>query len=211
MKTLKMMALCYIGVLFFASCEQMPTAAEEPAPIVAPDIIIPVQEAENMYHRYGEDRANLIEANINIDDQGNPIASDDPAYVQATRSLTVDYKQLKQYLAFIEQEAASTKTDITGLRIYLAQYGPSKNNGRSTVFLNPVKQYGDGGISDDVAFAIDKSGKEPKAVYVDQCFKVPSQRSNQANLTMPVQGNIQSLAGNDFPFRPPPTNDPDYQ
>ena len=73
--------------------------------------------------------------------------------------------------------------------------------------------YGVAGINDDVAFAIDKSGSRPKAVFVKDVIKVPSFRSKQANLTMPVQGNIQSLAANRSPLRPPPPppNDPDFQ
>ena len=211
MKAIKMLALCCISALTIISCgnqENNPTPLDVIDP---PGMIIPVQEAEDLYHTYGEKRVPLIEKTVNIDAQGNPIPAGDPAYVQATRSATIDYGQLKKYLAFIEQEAALTKTNITGLRVYFGQYANTTNAGRATVFLNPVKKYGTGGITDDVAFAIDKSRKVPKAVYVDQCYKVPGSTTNQANLIMPVQGTIQSLAGNTFPLRPPPTNDPDYQ
>lgn len=213
MKTLKTMALLCLSVLALVSCIQGndTTATESSEPIAPPSIIIPVQEAEDLYHNYGDVRVPLIETAINVDTQGNPIPQDDSAYVKATTSLTVDYTDLKNYLAFIEQEAGNANTDITGLRIYFGKYAETKNDGRATMFMNPVKKYGVGGITDDVAFAIDKSGKEPKAVYVKDCFKVPGTRTNQANLTMPVQGTIQSLAANTFPWRPPPTNDPDYQ
>lgn len=213
MKQLKMTALLCLVVLAFISCNQGTdtTSTASTEPLLPPDMIIPVQEAEDLYHRYGTDRTFLIENAINVNDQGDPIAMDDPAYVQATRSLTVDYKELKNYLAFIEQQASNAKTDITGLRIYFGQYAASKNDGRATMFMNPVKKYGTGGITDDVAFAIDNSGRKPKAVYVKDCYKMPNSAGNQANLTMPVQGTIQSLAGNDSPWRPPPNGgDPDY-
>lgn len=210
MKQLKMTALVCLAVLAFISCNQA-TDTTSTEPLLPPDMIITVQEAEDLYHRYGTDRTVLIENAINVNDQGDSITMDDPAYVQATRSLTVDYTELKNYLAFIEEQASNANTDITGLRIYFGQYADSKNNGRATMFMNPVKKYGTGGITDDVAFAIDNSGRAPKAVYVKDCYKMPIAGGNQANLTMPVQGTIQSLAGNDFPFRPPPTNDPDYQ
>ncbi len=213
MKTLKMMALLCLSVLALVSCIQGndTTATESSEPIAPPGIIIPVQEAENLYHRYGEKRVSLIEKAINVDDEGNPISQNDSSYVQATTSLTVDYTDLKNYLAFIEQEASNANTDITGLRIYFGKYADTTNDGRATMFMNPVKKYGAGGITDDVAFAIDKSGKKPKAVYVKDCYKVPGTMTNQANLTMPIQGTIQSLAANNSPWRPPPTNDPDYQ
>lgn len=212
MKTFKLLVLFCASALIFTSCnERQEAGVPKPLTVDAPKIIIPVQEAENMYHRYGTDRVALIERTINVDDQENPIASNDPAYVQATRSVTVDYKMLKQYIAFIEQESKKANTDITGLRLYFSQYAATKNDGRATIFMNPVMKYGSGGISDDVAFAIDNSGKKPVAVYVKDCYKMPGTKSNQANLTMPVQGPIQSLAANNSPWRPPPTNDPDYQ
>lgn len=204
---------CLIAVLF-SSCEFNNSSGDENpavASISPPSMIISVQEAEDLYHNYGTIRVPLIEESVNVDNQGNPIDMSDPDYVKATTSLTVDYKELKKYLAFIEQQAGNANTDITGLRIYFGKYADTKNDGRGTMFLNPVKEYGKDGITDDVAFAIDNSGKTPKSVYVKDCYKMPGSISNQANLTMPVQGPIQSLAGNNSPWRPPPNNDPDYQ
>ena len=213
MKKFKLLVLLCASTLLYTSCnENQETGGPKPVAVGAPDIIIPVQQAEDMYHRYGSGRASLIESTINVDDQGNPIASDDPSYVQATRSVTVDYKKLKQYIAFIEQESKKANTDITGLRLYFSQYAATENDGRASIFMNPVMKYGSGGISDDVAFAIDYTDGKPTSVYVKDCYKLPGSKSNQANLTMPIQGNIQSLAANDFPFRPPPNGgDPDYQ
>lgn len=216
LKTLFFVSLLLTGLI---SCEQVTVppgsgvgeALEEP--IAPPDIIISVQEAENLYHRYGEDRTNLIESSVNVDDRGNPIDKNDPSYFQATRSLSIDYDTLKSYLAFIEQQATDANTDITGLRIYFGQYTNGKNDGRATVFFNPLKKFGKDGVNDDVAFAIDNSGDKPTSVFVKDVIKIPGSKGNQANLTMPVQGTIQSLAGNRLPWRPPPPppNDPDYQ
>ncbi len=214
MKNLKLWSLLILGGLLMVSCGDKPTTSpptddgEEPI-VEAPSIIIPIQDAEDMYHRYGTDRAALVERTINVDEQGNPIPEDDERYVQATRSLSIDYDTLKQYLAFIEQEAGDAKTDISGLRIYFSQYAKGKNDGRATVFLNPLMKNGGSSINDDVAFAIKTEDGKSTAVPVGKLVKVPVSNSNRADLTMPIQGGIQSLAGNRFPWNPPPETDPD--
>lgn len=205
MKTLKLFALIVMSALLTTSCEFFSGGDHPPVvgPIDEPKIIIDVQEAEDLYHRYGKEIAPILEKN-------NP-------GVQATRSLSIDYATLKQYLSFIEQEAkAANNTDITGLRIYFAKYEDSKNDGRATVFMNPLIKYGGAGINDDVAFAIDKRGASPKAVFVKDVITVPKdedQTSNRTDFKMSIQGTVQSLAANNMPWRPPPPppNDPDYQ
>ena len=213
MKILQKLSYLLLSGLLLVSCGEKPTVHPDdeggnpPIIVEAPRNIIPVQEAENMYHRYGTERVPLIEASVNIDKEGNPIPPEDPNYVQATRSLSMDYTALKQYLAFIEQEAKNSKTDISGLRIYFSKYPSGKNDSRASVFLNPIMEYGKkGDLRDDVSFAIQRDGGKSIAVPVGSIVKVPVQGSNKADLTMPVQGTIQSLAGNDFPWTPPPNN-----
>jgi len=208
MKTIKLLALLFVSAIILEGCNEKPAHPGEPTvggPIAPPKTIIDVQEAEDMYHRYGKDIAPILEKN--------------KSNFKATRSLSIDYKTLKDYIAFIEQEAAeANKTEITGLRIYFAKYEDSKNDGRATVFLNPIMEYGGPGVNDDVAFAIDKSTNPSKAVFVKEVITVPraeNETTNRADLIMTVQGGkpIQSLAINGMPWRPPPPppNDPDYQ
>lgn len=200
MKTIKLLALLFVSAIILEGCNEKPAQPGHPTvgdPIAPPKIIIDVQEAEDMYHRYGKDIVPILEKN-------NP-------NLKATRSLSIDYKTLKDYLAFIEQEAAeANKTEITGLRIYFAKYEDSKNDGRATVFLNPIMEAGQkGDIRDDVAFAIKTDGNKSTAVPVGKLIKIPSEKSNRADLTMPIQNGVQSLAGNSLPWNPPPKNDPD--
>ena len=153
-----------------------------------------------MYHRYGKDIVPILEKN-------NP-------NLKATRSLSIDYKTLKDYIAFIDQEAAAANdTKISGLRIYFAKYEDSKNDGRATVFLNPIMEAGAiGDLRDDVSFAIKTENGKSTAVPVGKLIKKPTTGSNRADLTMPIQNGVQSLAANDFPWSPPPNSDPDdYQ
>lgn len=200
MKTIKLLALLFVSAIILEGCNEKPAHPTEGGPIAPPKTIIDVQEAEDMYHRYGKDIAPILEKN-------NP-------NLKATRSLSIDYKTLKDYLAFIDQEAAAANdTKISGLRIYFAKYEDSKNDGRATVFLNPIMEAGAiGDLRDDVSFAIKTEDGKSTAVPVGKLIKKPTTGSNRADLTMPIQNGVQSLAANDFPWSPPPNSDPDdYQ
>lgn len=200
MKTIKLLALLFVSVIILEGCNEKPAHPTEGGSIPPPKIIIDVQEAEDMYHRYGKDIVPILEKN-------NP-------NLKATRSLSIDYNTLKDYLAFIEQEAEeANKTEISGLRIYFAKYEDSKNDGRATVFLNPIMEAGAiGDLRDDVSFAIKTENGKSTAVPVGKLIKKPTTGSNRADLTMPIQNGVQSLAANDFPWSPPPNSDPDdYQ
>ncbi|WP_405203578.1 hypothetical protein [Dokdonia sp. LLG6352-1] len=197
MKTIKLLALLFVSAIILEGCNEKPAHPTEGGSIPPPKIIIDVQEAEDMYHRYGKDIAPILEKN-------NP-------NLKATRSLSIDYKTLKDYIAFIDQEA--NKTEITGLRIYFAKYDDSQNDGRATVFLNPIMEAGAiGDLRDDVSFAIKTEDGKSTAVPVGKLIKKPTTGSNRADLTMTIQNGVQSLAANDFPWSPPPNSDPDdYQ
>ena len=200
MKTIKLLTLLFVSVIILEGCNEKPAHPTEGGSIPPPKIIIDVQEAEDMYHRYGKDIVPILEKN-------NP-------NLKATRSLSIDYKTLKDYIAFIDQEAAAANdTKISGLRIYFAKYEDSKNDGRATVFLNPIMEAGAiGDLRDDVSFAIKTENGKSTAVPVGKLIKKPTTGSNRADLTMPIQNGVQSLAANDFPWSPPPNSDPDdYQ
>jgi len=178
--------------------------------IEEPEIIVPIQFVQSLYSEYETSRVGLIEAAQNIDENGDTIPPDDSRYVRASRSLTVDYAELKQYLEFIEQEAEKAKVDILGLRIYLGKYpdGSTFSDGTSvpypgseTVFLNPTMKH----QNDTIPFAIQYS-------YDNQIIAIPiGQVNNQTAQKSLVRNNendsIQSLASNTFGKRPPPYND----
>ncbi|WP_396598012.1 hypothetical protein [Dokdonia sp. R86516] len=216
MKTCKFLTFLLLGGFIMLSCggetKGTPhTDDHDEEPLAVPSTIISLQEAEDMYHRFGNQRVPLIEKSVNIDKEGDSIKPEDDRYIQATRSLSMEYKDLKAYLAFIEEQAKlANDTKISGLRIYFSQYKKGKNDGRATVFLNPIMEAGQkGDIRDDVAFAIKTNGNKSTAVPVGKLIKIPSEKSNRADLTMPIQNGVQSLAGNSLPWNPPPKNDPD--
>lgn len=117
---------------------------------------------------------------------------------KTTQFVTLEYQELKDYLAFIDKEAASTGIAVTGLRIYFGQNPKAKfPSGRTpakpdanTVFMNPTTNFP--GVNGEISFALqaDKGGN--KVVAVGDIINNPS---------MP---NIQSLAANKGHFPPPP-------
>lgn len=221
MKKFYYTCLMLAGGLFITGCgehsAEQPPNEEEPPTIEAPSIIIPIEDAQELFDNYGKQRVPLIEEFQNVDENGEAIDPESESYVEATRSLSIDYKTLKEYMAFIESEASNAKTPITGLRIYLGLYGPKGYNPNAeTVFLNPLMEYGKvGNIRDDVSFAIQEIGGNPTAVAVGNILGTfdKEEKAGGTNLEMTLQsGPVQSLAGNKLPFRPPPPppNDPDY-
>jgi len=179
--------------------------------IEEPSIIVPVEFAQSLFSEYGERRVGLIEAAQNIDDNGDTISTDDPNYIRATRSLTVDYDELKQYLNFIEQEAQKADVSINGLRIYLGKYPdkevfpdgtPTPYPGIETVFLNPTMNSGNG----NVAFAIQYGAQGE--ITATPIGKLSIRNSSKKSLVKnSSEDSIQSLASNTFTRRPPPYND----
>lgn len=168
-----------------------------------PDNIIPVQEADNLYKTYGDDRAPIIEKDVNDQYRGQ-----DPPY-EATRFVTADYEKLKKYIAFIDQESEKAGVTPKGLRIYFGATKPTKGKpGRETVFLNPVAAFK--GVDGDISYAIhtDLDGNK-QAITVGDVIdgKIPKPSDTKS-----LNGGIQSLAGDDWEYPPPPRqNDPnDY-
>jgi len=168
-----------------------------------PDNIISVQEADDLYKTYGDDRAPIIEREVNDQYRGQ-----DPPY-EATRFVTADYEKLKEYIAFIDQESKEAGVTPEGLRIYFGATEPTKGKpGRETVFFNPVAAFE--GIDGDISYAIhtDSKGKK-KAITVGDVIDGKIPKTSDTKL---VNGGVQSLAGDDVIWPPPPIqNDPnDY-
>ncbi|GGG38045.1 hypothetical protein GCM10011344_43600 [Dokdonia pacifica] len=168
-----------------------------------PDMAIELGEAIALYQNYGANRVGLIESfEEELGDVDN---------YQATRSLTFNFKELRQYMDYVEQEAKTAGTDILGLRVYLGQYDTknSPHPNAETVFFNPTMKKGD----NEVAFAIQNQNGNPTAVPVgvlqDYYLKTGKIKTpGKANLVF-IQDDITSLAGNHGGRRPPPPHEDD--
>ena len=79
-----------------------------------PKQIISLKESKSLYDNYTKNRVELIE---DFERQQHPDKD-----FEAARYTAFDYSAIKQYIAFIEQEADSAGVDISTLRLYFANY-----------------------------------------------------------------------------------------
>jgi len=115
---------CMASILCFTSCQEAPKKDQkkqdvpQKEPVSRPDQIISIQEAQSLFENYAKNRVPLIEA---YETKREPEIKFDVA-----RFTSFDYATIKQYMAFIEQEAAKADVEISSLRFYFANY-PNKN------------------------------------------------------------------------------------
>ena len=119
LKTLLYTLLLGGVLLAVASCgqqDQQPRQPEKTQEAAAPEQIIPLETAREYYRNYSDRRAPLI---ARYEDSVNLARGIKDSFPVA-RYVAFDYKVIKQYMAYIEQEAARVGTDISSLRIYFA-------------------------------------------------------------------------------------------
>lgn len=171
-KTKKILLSSIASVVFIISlnscAEKVEKQKEEASLVVAPAQIVLIDQAKSMYDNYSERRSPLIqryEDSINGGKEKFDVA----------RYVSYDYETIKQYLAFIEQEAAKANVEISGLRFYLSNY-PDKaifDNGDSikhprqnSVMLSPTLKKGER----DYIFYIRGTGEYEQAVLLTDSF-----------------------------------------
>lgn len=212
MKKLKLLLPLFLAGLFIVSCGEKPNDnGHDTETIPEPVHIISVEQAELLYSDYTENRVDLIENAQNVDENGKPIPEDDPRYIPATRALYVDYKELKKYLKYIDQQAGAADVNVKNLRIYIGKYPDDstpeeiggKRPGSETVFLNPTTQFDFG----EASFATQIGPKgDTIAVSVGSVLG-KTKISGVGNLLFIQDGNVQSLAFDDLGQIPPPHSD----
>lgn len=206
--------------LFMASCKQQSKEAEtteeapqqEAEPVKPPEQIISLEESKSLYDNYSKNRVGIIQ---DFEAQRSPEEKFD-----AARFTSYDYATIKQYIAFIEQEAAGANVDISGLRFYFANY-PDKEDfpdgkkivhpRQNSMFIVPTMKV-DG---QDFGFYIGDDGKAKliKDAVGAQGIGKASKEDNKAYASFvpslsptPVQGG-QSLNLNRGQSGPPPSPD----
>lgn len=118
--------LIAVVVLSYYRCED--TAPVKPdEPLNPPAQIISVDQAKEMYDTYEDRRIRLIEQYEKPNPDGTPF--------DATRFGWYDFETVKNYISYVEQEAALANVKVSGMQIWFANY-PDKE-----VFENgkPVK------------------------------------------------------------------------
>ena len=110
-------------VIGFLSCEtkkvKKPVMEQEVTDVIAPKQIVSVAQAKSMYDAYGERRVGLIEK---FENEQAPEKKFDVA-----RFGYYDYNTIKDYLAYIEQEAKKANVEISTLRFYFSNYPDKKS------------------------------------------------------------------------------------
>ena len=135
--------LCFFAVSAFFSCNQQ---QKENAPIVdAPANIISLNEADAIYNNYSTHRVSLIESYETQQRQPDE-------KFEASRFVDFDYDAIKQYIAYIDQEAlAGGVKKVTKLRLYFANYPNEEKfpNGKkvihkrqNSIFMVPTLEKG---------------------------------------------------------------------
>lgn len=135
--------LCFFAVSAFFGCNQQ---QKENAPIVdAPTNIISLNEADAIYNNYSTHRVSLIESYETQQRQPDE-------KFEASRFVDFDYDAIKQYIAYIDQEAlAGGVKKVTKLRLYFANYPNEEKfpNGKkvihkrqNSIFMVPTLEKG---------------------------------------------------------------------
>ncbi|WP_158974095.1 hypothetical protein [Cellulophaga sp. L1A9] len=127
----KNLGLLFIAFSLLVSCnsEKKPTTPdaqpnqkeqheETPKEIKAPEKIITITEAKEVYDNYTQKRANLIEATEEPLEDGSKFI--------ASRFGDYDIETVKNYIAYVEQEAKEAGVKVETLRFYFSTYPDKK-------------------------------------------------------------------------------------
>ncbi|WP_276390365.1 hypothetical protein [Eudoraea chungangensis] len=136
-------SLCIIALFFVViSCKQESTSPNTTEKAIerasAPEQIVSLEQAQSMYGNYTERRVPIIQQYEDkyLEEKiiANQVESQQDSFVVA-RYIYYDYQTIKNYIAYIEQEAADAKVEISSLRFYLTNY-PDKekfDNGKPII------------------------------------------------------------------------------
>lgn len=123
--------VCTILIVTFSlvSCNEGQNSNEM---VSAPKEIISVDQAALLYNTYSERRVPIIMA---YEKQANPNEG-----FQPTRFVMYDLQTVKNYIAYIEQEAKEANVEVNDLLFYTANYPENsvKNNRKNSLFIVPT-------------------------------------------------------------------------
>ena len=206
--------LLFFFSLIFVGCENGPSNNEPPYEGPPKGYIISVDRAREMFDAYSQRRVPIIQKYEDSVVSGTEI-------FKPSRYVEYDLETIKQYIAYIEYEAAQAKVDINTLRFYLSNYPNAKNfpNGdsvkyprRNSLFVVPTMDY----EGKNVGFSIETVDGRYTAVPInrkasknDGGQSQPEGQINEAGFfstnTAAVQGT-SSLILNDGHVTPPPAS-----
>ncbi len=159
------LSLVLLSIVALTNCVEKGEPKEQ-KPVEAPDQIVTVEQAKEMYETYGKRRVPLIQHyEDSIDRRGygdkmqqQKMENDDATAAAAaqkrfdvTRYVYYEYDTIKKYMAYIEAEAEKAGVKISTLRFYLSNYPekdlfPKDTAARvrqNSVFITPTIKEGD--------------------------------------------------------------------
>ena len=185
-KTLFALLVISTFIFSFSSCAEK-MEKEKATEVVAPPQIVPIVEAKNMYDLYSKRRVPLIqkyEDSINRskgtnkaqqiqqeNDKDKAQMEEATAEFDVARYIHYDYETIKNYIAYIEQEAKLANVDISTLRLYFSNYSEDAKNvhpRQNSIMLSPTIKKGDR----DYLFYISGAQEQPQAVLLSDGFGV---------------------------------------
>ncbi len=111
----KVAALLLVSfLLIFGACQQRPKQEEPTEPVSPPKGIISLEESKSLYDNYTKHRMGMIQE---YELERKP----DEKFVPARLS-SFSFAEMKQYMAYVEQEAKKAQVEVSSLRFYFANY-----------------------------------------------------------------------------------------
>jgi hypothetical protein len=217
MKNNRKVALAFLSIflLFLGACQEGPKKDEprnsEPPQeekVTPPEGIISLEESKSLYDNYTKNRVDMIQ-------QYEAERSPDEAFIPA-RLTAFTYADIKQYMAYVEQEAKEAGVKIESLRFYFANYPDQERfpDGKkivhprqNSIFVVPTTMM-DG---EEYGFYIDADGKaKPIKNLVGESSIGSMDKGNTSKASMVptlFQKDVTSLNLNHGNSNPPPFTD----
>lgn len=200
----------FLVVLFLVSCQEKKTTKQETPEVTnivdPPKQIISNAEAKELFDDYSKEVVPLLENEENTK--------------HTTRFVEYDYKTLKNYIAYIEQEAKQAEdTEIKSLRFYFGKYPNKKKKKRNTMFMVPTTQFKGVDYNQGFYIAIDSKGNKTATAINNKVNSTGTKVGTTKNSTqknyasvLPTTNNYlppssKSLTMNKGGSGPPPSGD----
>lgn len=167
------------------SCKQENTSTNSSPAVVerveAPEQIVSLEQAQSMYANYTQRRVPIIqqyEDRLSKENNtANQMEVEQDSFIVA-RYIYYDYQTIKDYIAYIEQEAADAKVEISSLRFYLSNYPDKKEFENGKPIVHPKQ-------NSILILPAVKAGKSEYGLYLEELEdgqKVPLYLSDDLRL-----------------------------
>lgn len=194
-------SLAVLAFLSFTLTSCNETRKEKPKQgkpeVLAPNQIVEVDQAKSMYDNYSARRVPLIQRYEDSINRGKmKIKGGDSKSFDVGRFVYYDYKTIKQYMDYIEQEAQAAGVEISTLRFYFSnypdeQYFPGTEEAiqhprQNSMILSPTIKKG----KRDYLFYVAAGEQGQEAVILDDDFGTPKGmglnniKDNRSNASM---------------------------